>query len=81
MMNNPTVSIRIKAVRAWNERVSNLLGDGYHILFKSSGVSDDMWFVSLRHRNGNRVSITACWRKNQLIQRTNGKIVHESTLY
>lgn len=81
MLTTPTMSVRMKAVRAWNERVSSLLGDGYAVVFRSSGVSDDMWFASLRHRNGNRVSLTAYWQRNQLVQRTNGRIVHESTLY
>lgn len=81
MQNNQTMSLRLKALRSWNERVSGLLDDGYKVVFRSSGIPDDMWFVSLRHRNGNRVSMTAYWRRNQIIQRTNGLITHESTLY
>lgn len=81
MQNNQTMSLRLKALRSWNERVSGLLDDGYKVVFRSSGNPDDMWFVSLRHRNGNRVSMTAYWRRNQIIQRTNGLITHESTLY
>lgn len=75
------MSNRVKAMRAWNERVSSLLGDGYQLVFRSSGISNDMWFVSLRHQNGNRVNLTAYWQRNQLIQRTNGLISHEGTLY
>ena len=81
MLTNQTISHRLKALRLWNERISGLIDDGYTVAFKSSGISDDMWFVSLRHRNGNRVSMTAYWRSNQLIQRTNGLISHEGTLY
>lgn len=81
MLTNQTMSLRLKALNAWNARVSGLIDDGYTVAFRSSGISDDMWFVSLRHRNGNRVSITAYWRRNQLIQRTNGLISHEGTLY
>lgn len=81
MQNNQIMSPVLKAVRAWNERVSGLLSDGYTVVFRSSGISSNMWFVSLRHRNGNRVVLIAYWEKNQLIQRTNGRVSHEGTLY
>lgn len=81
MLTNQTMSLRLKALNVWNARVSGLIDDGYTVAFRSIGISDDMWFVSLRHRNGNRVSMTAYWRRNQLIQRTNGLISHEGTLY
>lgn len=81
MQTNQTMNLRLKALRVWHERVASLVDDGYKVVFRSNGIPDDMWFVSLRHRNGNRVSMTAYWRKNQLIQRTNGLISHESTLY
>ena len=72
---------RLKAARALNERVASLLDDGYHIRFRSSSFSSDMWFVSLFHKNGNRVTISAYWQRNEITQRTNGKITHEGTLY
>lgn len=81
MQTTQVMNLRLKALNAWNARVSGLIDDGYTVAFKSCGISDDMWFVSLRHRNGNRVSMTAYWRRNQLIQRTNGLISHEGTLY
>lgn len=81
MQTTQVMNLRLKALNAWNARVSGLIDDGYTVAFKSYGISDDMWFVSLRHRNGNRVSMTAYWRRNQLIQRTNGLISHEGTLY
>ena len=81
MLTSQVMNLKIKALRLWNERISGLLDDGYKVVFRSNGFSDDMWFVSLRHRNGNRVSMTAYWRRNQLIQRTNGLISHEGTLY
>lgn len=81
MLVSQTMSIRFKAARALKQRVSGLLDDGYNIVFSSSGFTSDMWFVSLRHRNGNKVTMTAYWQKNQLIQRTNGAVTHEGTLY
>lgn len=76
-----TMSIRFKAARALRERVSSLLDDGYNIVFSSCGFTSEMWFVSLRHSNGNRITMTAYWQKNQLVQRTNGAVTHEGTLY
>lgn len=75
------MSLRLKAVRAWNERVSGLLDDGYSVVFRSSGISSDWWLASLHHRNGNRIVLTAYWKTNRLIQRTNGRVTHEGTLY
>lgn len=81
MLVSQTMSTRIKAARALKERVSSLLDDGYTIVFRSSVFNSDMWFVSLRHSNGNRITITAYLQKNQLIQRTNGAVTHAGTLY
>lgn len=81
MLTSHVMNLKFKALRSWNGRISGLLDDGYKVVFRSNGFSDEMWFVSLRHRKGNRVSMTAYWRRNQLIQRTNGRISHEGTLY
>lgn len=65
----------------FNERVSSLLNDGYHIMFRSSGVADTLWLASLRHHNGNRVIIKAYPFDNRLVQTTNHIVTHESTMY
>lgn len=65
----------------FNERVTSLLNDGYHIMFRSSGVADTLWLASLRHYNGNRVIIKAYPYENRLVQTTNHIVTHEGTLY
>lgn len=65
----------------FNERVTSLLDDGYHVMFRSSGVADALWFASLRHHNGNRVIIKAYPNDNRLVQTTNNIVTHEGTLY
>lgn len=65
----------------FNERVSSLLNDGYHIMFRSSGVANTLWLASLRHHNGNRVIIKAYPYENRLVQTTNHIVTHEGTMY
>lgn len=65
----------------FNERVTSLLDDGYHIMFRSSDELDSLWFASLRHHNGNRVLITAYPYENRLVQKTNHIVTHEGALY
>ena len=65
----------------FNERVSSLLDDGYHIMFRSSGVTDTLWLASLRHHNGNRVIIKAYPYDNRLVQTTNHIVTHEGKMY
>lgn len=77
----PTMTARSKANVLFRERVASLVGDGFRVLFSSTGVTANMWFVSLRHTNGNKVTLSAHWDTNKLIQRTNGVVVHESSLY
>lgn len=65
----------------FNERVTSLLNDGYHIMFRSEGIATTLWFASLRHHNGNRVIIKAYPNDNRLVQTTNHIVTHEGTLY
>lgn len=65
----------------FNERVTSLLNDGYHIMFRSSSEDGALWFASLRHHNGNRVIIKAYPYDNRLVQLTNRIVTHEGTLY
>lgn len=81
MLTSQVMNLKLKAERTWNDRVSGLLIDGYKVVFTSSGISSDWWLASLLHHNGNRVVLTAYWKTNRLIQRTNGRVTHEGTLY
>lgn len=72
---------RVKAACALNERVASLIDDGYRVRFKSSSFNNEMWWVTLLHKNGHKITLCAYWRKNKLIQKTDGRITHESSLY
>lgn len=61
------------------ERVLSLCRDGYYIRVKSVG--DNLLFWKLLHRtNGNCVTITVIPSTNQMIQKSNGKIVYYGTI-
>ena len=81
MVTMPLPSELRHARLVFNERVSSLLDDGYHVMFRSSGVADTLWLASLRHHNGNRVVIKGYPYENRLIQTTNHIVTHEGTLY
>ena len=63
-------SILQKGLAAFRERVQGFLSDGYHCSFTVE--QDDLFFVKLYHRNGNRIS--ACfpnrskgmWKRSEL---------------
>lgn len=81
MMTNPTPTQRLKAVHRFNERVQSLIDDGYHIAFCSSGMYSKVYWATLRHHNGNRVTIRAFLLENRIEQRTNHVLTHEGALY
>ena len=72
---------KVKAACVLNERVASLLDDGYRVMFRASGFYSDMWYVSLRHKNGHKVTITAYWKANKIVQKTDGRVTHEGSLY
>lgn len=81
MKQTPHPSELRHARQVFNERVTSLQNDGYHIMFRSSDEVGSLWFASLRHHNGNRVLITAYPYENRLVQKTNHIVTHESSLY
>lgn len=66
-------SILQKGLAAFRERVQGFLHDGYHCSFTVE--QDDMFFVKLYHKNGNRISIIFKPNSNELSQFTNGQKV------
>lgn len=60
------------------ERVQALLGDGYHVLFQFK--SDDLAMVSLRHHNGNRITLKFTSNDYTITQQTNHIITHRETV-
>lgn len=81
MVTTPLPSELRHARLVFNERVTSLLNEGYRIMFRSEGMAATLWFVSLRHYNGNRVIIKAYPYDNRLVQSTNYVVTHEGTLY
>ncbi len=81
MKTKPTPTQRIQAQRRFNERVQSLVDDGYHVTFRASGFASDFYWATLRHHNGNKVTISAYIDENRIMQRTNHIVVHEGTLY
>lgn len=63
----------------FNHRVSELLQDGYHIQYESH--LQELWFVMLRHHNGNRISIRARPNSGELEQYTNMRRVFYDKVY
>lgn len=72
---------RARGMSTFENRVHSLIQDGYHITFKSTRVTSDMWWACLRHHNGNRVTLYAYFAENRLVQRTNHIVTHEGALY
>ena len=64
-----------KLVVAFDERRHSLMQDGYNII--TSTYTDEFMYNKFRHSNGNYVSIIAYRDDCRLIQRTNGKVVHD----
>lgn len=64
-----------KLVVAFSERRHSLMKDGYNIV--TSTYTDKFMYNKFRHSNGNYISIIAYSDDCRLVQRTNGKIVHD----
>lgn len=47
--------IKMKGLALLNNRVQDLLQDGYHVIINYK--SDDLCLVKLRHHNGNRIVV------------------------
>lgn len=60
------------------ERVQALLGDGYHVMFQVK--EDDLAMVSLRHHNGNRITLKFTTNDYTITQQTNHIITHRETV-
>lgn len=62
-----------KGLAAFRERVQGFLRDGYHCSFTVE--QEDLFFVKLYHKNGNRISVIFKPKTNELSQFTNGEKV------
>ena len=74
-------SLRYHMRKNFLQRVSTLQEDGYMVQFMTCREDSDMWFASLRYLSEKRtITIVAYPRKNQLIQKKDGTIVHDGIL-
>lgn len=63
-----------------HQRVMSLVGDGYHLVFKSTLPNED--FYKLRHRTkGTLLTIRAYYALNRLVQFTGGVCVHDAPIW
>lgn len=81
MVTNPTIQQRRLATLRFNQRVDSLLTEGYHVSFTATGMTSNLLFASLRHHNGNRVTLRAYVDTNRMEQRTNHILVYAGALY
>lgn len=68
-----------KLVVAFNERRHSLMKDGYNIIMSS--YTNKFMYNKFRHSNGNYISIIAYINDCRIVQRTNGKIVHNDKVH
>lgn len=67
-----------KLLVVFNERHQTLIKDGYRDVFSANLF--DARVVRMRHTNGNYITLTANYRVCDIVQRTNGKVVHCETV-
>lgn len=60
------------------ERVQALLDDGYHILFQFK--DKNLALVTLKHHNGNRITLSFTTNDYTITQKTNHIITHRETV-
>lgn len=68
-----------KGITLLSKRVQSLLDDGYHILFQFK--DKDLVIVTLRHHNGNRITITFSTNDYTITQKTNYITTHRETVH
>lgn len=68
-MNALLTQVQVKGLAALNQRVQDLLKDGYHIIVQFH--DEQLCLVKLRHHNGNRIVLKLDYRSGYLSQLTN----------
>ncbi len=64
-----------RLVVAFNERHHSLVTDGYLDSFSTDLLNGK--YIRMAHANGNSVSLAIYYDDYRIIQRTNGKVVHD----
>lgn len=74
----PDLIDSVKAFAAFLHRCKGLYDDGYALSFKHEGES--LWYYRFHHANGNIIELKLYTKELKLVQLTNGRKVHSSTL-
>lgn len=68
-----------KGLELLNQRVQDLLADGYHIVINYK--DNSLCLVKLRHHNGNRITLAFHILDGTITQRTNNIQVYSHKVY
>lgn len=69
----------IKAYAAFLNRCRSLSNDGYSLMFSHQG--ETLWMNKYRHTNGKIVEVKLYPKELRIVQLTNGREVHSSSLH
>ena len=70
---------KLRGLELLNQRVQDLLADGYHIVINYK--DNSLCLVKLRHHNGNRITLTFHILDGTITQRTNNIQVYSHKVY
>ena len=76
---NTLIDLKKKGLELYNQRVQDLLADGYHVVVKFNGFS--LCMVKLRHHNGNHITIKFHIQDGIITQYTNSIKVYSNKVY
>lgn len=70
---------KMRGLELLNQRVQDLLADGYHIVINYK--DNSLCLVKLRHHNGNRITLAFHILDGTITQRTNNIQVYSHKVY
>lgn len=76
---NSLIYYKMRGLELLNERVQDLLADGYHIVINYK--DNSLCLVKLRHHNGNRITLAFHILDGTITQRTNNIQVYSHKVY
>lgn len=74
-----TFGMKLKGLELLNQRVQDLLADGYHIVINYE--DNCLRMIKLRHHNGNRITLLFHILDGTITQRTNNIQVYSHKVY
>lgn len=76
---NSLIYYKMRGLELLNQRVQDLLADGYHIVINYK--DNSLCLVKLRHHNGNRITLAFHILDGTITQRTNNIQVYSHKVY